>query len=51
MKNLLDKKEKFLSKIDIKRNFILSSYALLFLGPTFYLWYVRILPKLAPINF
>lgn len=30
---------------------ILSSYAIIFLGPTFFLWYVKILPKLAPIDF
>ncbi len=35
----------------MKRNFILSSYALLFLGPSFYIWYIKILPRVAPINF
>jgi hypothetical protein len=36
---------------DIKRTFILGSYGFIMLGPMFGVWYNRILPRLAPMDF
>ena len=35
----------------MKRTFILGSYGFVILGPMFGVWYNRILPKLAPMDF
>ena len=35
---------------DLKRSFIVSSYAVLFQGPIYCAWYCFILPRLAPIQ-
>lgn len=46
-----DKKEKKKFELDLKRAAIMGSYGLLVAGPMFGVWYNRILPRLAPMDF
>lgn len=46
--HLRSKKKKF--KYDLERGLTVMSFAVIFQGPIFCIWYRTVLPKIAPIN-
>jgi hypothetical protein len=46
-----DKEDKSEFRVDVKRACIMGSYGLLVAGPMFGVWYNKILPRLAPMDF